>query len=158
MSLVAALVSGAAGACAVTGINETARQAVDEAPRLDELGMRAVAQGLQAVGVAPPAGPALRATALAGDLAANTLYYSVIGLGGRENAWLAGAALGLIAGLGAVYLPGPLGLGRGPSAGTPARRVMTVAWYTAGGLAAAAVFRALQADELAEQSRRGPAW
>jgi hypothetical protein len=41
-------------------------------------------------------------------------------------------------------LPGPLGLGEAPSNRTPQTQLMTVAWYTAGGLVAGVVARALR--------------
>jgi hypothetical protein len=49
-----------------------------------------------------------------------------------------GALLGLAAGVGAAYLPPRIGLGEQPGQRPPATQIMTVAWYLAGGLAAAA--------------------
>ena len=49
------------------------------------------------------------AVTLAADLVSNTLYYALIGLG-RRRPLLCGAALGALAGAGAVALPGRLGL------------------------------------------------
>lgn len=141
-----ALGSGLAGAVALTLVHETARRVRDDAPRMDVLGMRAIAKTLRAADVEQP-DVELRDLALAGDLAANSLYYSLVGFGRREDAWLCGAALGLAAGLGAVTLPGPLGLGTQPTERAPTTQVMTVAWYLLGGLAAAAAYRALTADE-----------
>src|SRR4051812_15813848 len=66
--------------------------------------------------------------ALGGDLLANGVYYSLVGAGGSEGALRRGALLGLLAGLGAVALPAPLGLGSEPSKRTPATQLMTVAW------------------------------
>lgn len=141
-----ALGSGLAGALALTLIHETARRMREDAPRLDVLGMRAISKSLRAADVDPP-DVELRDLALAGDIAANSLYYSLVGFGKREDAWLCGAALGLAAGLGAVTLPGPLGLGPQPTERAPTTQLMTVAWYLAGGLAAAATYRALTADD-----------
>ncbi len=50
------------------------------------------------------------------------------------------------AGLGAVALPKPLGPGRQPGQRTPMTQAMTVAWYVAGALAAAATYRSLARD------------
>ncbi len=141
-----ALGSGLAGALALTLIHETARRMREDAPRLDVLGMRAISKSLRAADVEPP-DVELHDLALAGDIAANSLYYSLVGFGKREDAWLCGAALGLAAGLGAITLPGPLGLGPQPTESAPTTQLMTVAWYLAGGLAAAAAYRALTADE-----------
>jgi hypothetical protein len=140
-----ALGSGLVGAVALTLIHETGRRMRDDAPRLDVLGMRAIAKSLQAADVEQP-DMELRDLALAGDLVSNSFYYSLIGLGKREDAWLCGAALGLAAGLGAVTLPGPLGLGPQPTERAPTTQLMTVAWYLAGGLAAAAAYRAFTVD------------
>jgi hypothetical protein len=49
----------------------------------------------------------------------------------------------LAAGLGAVLLPGPMGLGNEPSTRTPGTAAMTVAWYFAGGLVAGLAARAI---------------
>ena len=138
-----AVAAGAAGAAALTLVHETVRRVRDDAPRRDVLGERAIAGGLRAAGVEPPAAPNLHTAALAGDLVSNTAYYALVGFGGAKGAVTRGALLGLAAGVGAVYLPGPLGLGTAPSRRTPQTAAMTVAWYTLGGLAAGAVYRGL---------------
>lgn len=143
MSLFKALASGFVGACAVTLINETARQFIKDAPRLDILGKRAIAYPMMEADAEPPPNRDLYWYTLGGDLAMNSLYYSLIGLGNEKNALRNGAMLGLLAGVGAVALPKPLGLGEEMTARTKNTEKMTVAWYLAGGLAAAAVFQAL---------------
>ncbi len=147
MGLLRALGSGLAGACALTLIHEAARRTFSDAPRMDVLGMRAMARSYNAVGAPTPTEDELFNRTLVGDIAANSLYYSMVALGDRKHAWLCGAALGLVAGIGAVALPGPLGLGEGPSARTTATQAMTIAWYLAGGLAAAATYECLAGDE-----------
>jgi hypothetical protein len=142
MSL-AAVAGGSAGAAALTLIHKTARRTVPTAPRMDVLGERAIAAGIRAAGAEPPPEPRLHDLALVGDLASNTAYYALVGVGGPEVAVGRGVAIGLLAGLGAVLLPGPLGLGTGPSRRTPQTAAMTVAWYTFGGLVAGAVYAAL---------------
>ncbi|MGH9941993.1 MAG: hypothetical protein ACRD9R_06505 [Pyrinomonadaceae bacterium] len=143
MSKLRALGSGFVGACALTLIHETARRALPGvAPRLDVLGMRAIKKTARAAGdQSPPAGEELRRLALAGDIFSNSLYFSLVGVGGRRQALTCGALLGLSAGVGAVLLPGPLGLGRDASARTPQTQALTVAWYVAGGLAAATTYK-----------------
>lgn len=145
MKILRAFGSGLAGACALTLIHETARRFVPNAPRMDVIGMRALSKTARAVDVEPPA--PLHEAALVGDLVSNSLYYSLVAAGSREDALRNGALLGLAAGLGAVALPGPLGLGHQPTERTPATQLMTVAWYLAGGLAAACVFQALSTSE-----------
>lgn len=147
MTILRALGSGVIGALALNLLHETARQFIPDAPRVDVLGKRAIAVAYQATGHEPPPDDELYAMAMAGDLASNSLYYSLIGLSERRNALLCGALLGFGAGVGAVALPGKIGLGSGPSARTPATQAMTVAWYTVGGLAAATAYRMLSDEE-----------
>lgn len=144
MSLAKSLLSGAAGAIVLTAIHQSARRLIDDAPRMDLLGMRALAQLFEATGQAPPPRDTLYDLTLAGDLASNALYYSLVGLGEEGAEWKRGALLGLTAGVGAVVLPPLLGLGSAPSRRTAATAAMTVAWYTAGGLAAAGMARLLR--------------
>lgn len=151
MRMLKALGSGLIGAAALTVIHETTRRFLDDAPRMDVLGMRAIAKSLRAVGQEPPV--PLHEVALAGDLAANSLYYSLVAVGSPRTALARGALLGAAAGAGAIVLPGPLGLGSLPYLRTPATRAMTVAWYTLGGLAAGAAFQLL-GDEKPEQTPR----
>ena len=137
MSPLRSLLAGAAGAATLTALHQAAVALVPRAPRMDVLGMRALDRAAHAAGAETP--QPLYGLTLAGDLLANTLYYSLVGAGRPEGAWTRGAALGLAAGVGAVALTPLLGLGRAPSGRTPATAAMTVAWYTLGGLAAAAV-------------------
>ena len=145
--MLGAVTAGAAGAVALTLVHEGVRRVADDAPRMDVLGERALAAGLRAAGAEPPPEPQLHRLALAGDLASNTAYYSLVGLsGGPEGAVARGLLLGVVAGVGAVYLPGPLGLGEAPSRRTPQTAAMTVAWYTLGGLVAGLAYSALACD------------
>ena len=137
-----ALGAGLAGACTVTVFNEAGKRAITRAPRLDVLGMRAVAAVSRAAGAEPP--EHLRATALIGDLAANSLYYSVVAAGGREHAITTGAAAGLAAGVGAALLPGALGLGYGPTERTPETASLAICWYLLAGIAAGATYVCLE--------------
>ena len=140
-----ALGSGLLGAVALTLIHETARRVAPEtAPRMDVLGMRAIQKAVRAVDAEPPV--PLHEAALVGDIISNSFYYSLVGAGSRQDAVRNGALLGLAAGLGAVFLPGPLGLGRQPT-DTPTTHALTVTWYLAGGLAAGAAYAALASDE-----------
>lgn len=131
-----------AGAAAVTLLNESARRVIPHAPRMEVLGKRALARPMLAMGFDPPHGRQLHRAALAGDLLSNSLYYSLVGAGRRPHAWRRGVVLGLLAGLGAVFLPHYLGLGKQPKQKTPVTQLMTILWYLAGGLAAAAAVEA----------------
>ena len=143
MSVAKSILSGLIGASTLTVLHETARRVIPQAPRMDLLGMRAISKSLRALGEQPPERRRLHRVALIGDLIANSLYYSLVGMGRKENVFRRGAGLGLAAGLGGVMLPEPLGLGGAPSGRTPATKVMTVGWYLAGALAAATAFRLL---------------
>ena len=141
MSFVKALVSGLIGACTLTLIHETVRRLSPDAPRMDLLGMRAISKSIRAAGGQPPDNRTLHTVSLVGDMLANSLYYSLVGVGGEKGVWLRGAGLGMAAGLGGVMLPEPMGLGGEPSGRTNATKVMTVGWYLAGALAAATAYR-----------------
>jgi hypothetical protein len=143
MGALEAFNSGLAGAVVLTAVHEVARRNIPDAPRMDLLGQRAIARLRDAVFGVRPYRSDLQEISLAGDIAANSLYYSLLGVGCREQAITRGAALGVIAGLGAVTLPGPLGLGTEPSNRTNAIRAITVAWYSIGGLVAGSVYRLL---------------
>ena len=150
MSLLRALGSGMAGACVLTVVHESVRRFSPDAPRMDVLGKSVVARIFRALGEEPPPSEQLHDITLAGDIASNSLYYSLVGVGSQEGALLRGVALGLAAGVGAVLLPGPLGLGSAPSARTPQTKAMTVGYYLAGGLAAGVVY-----GLLSKSGRRG---
>jgi hypothetical protein len=140
-----ALGSGLVGAFTLTLVHETARRFIDDAPRMDVVGMRAITKTLQAAGAEPPV--PLHEAALVGDIVTNSLYFGLVGLGGGRDALRNGALLGLAAGLGAVFLPEPLGLGRQPTEDSPQTELMTVAWYMLGGIAAGAAYSALGPDD-----------
>ena len=139
-----ALLCGLIGALAVTGVNEAARRLVPRAPRLDELGIRGLAKALREAGQEPPSRDRLFWLSMAGDLASNALYYSLAARAPADGVLRRGVLLGVAAGVGAVLLPAPMGLGRGPTARSPQTRVLTVTWYLLGGLAAVGAARLLR--------------
>lgn len=132
-----ALTSGLAGAAALTLLHESARRMIPHAPRVDVIGMRGIRRPLEAMGVRPPRGRTLFGLSLLGEIASNAAYYSLVGLGNARHAIRRGTALGLAAGIGCVLLPPVMGLGRQPHRRAPYTQLMTIAWYTAGGIAAA---------------------
>ncbi len=150
MRVFKALGSGLVGASVLTLVHETARHYLPEAPRMDVLGMRAITRVMRDARLEPPEQDTLHTVTLAGDIVSNALYYSLLGLGSRQGVWRRGILLGLTAGIGALVLPGPLGLRTAPSNRTNATRAMTVAWYTAGALAAAAAYLRLTSSEASE--------
>jgi hypothetical protein len=148
-----ALGGGTVGAVALTALHEIARRTVPHAPRMDVLGMRALSRTARALGRRPARGDRLFRQTLLGDLAANTLYYSLAAAGRRAPR--AGLLLGAAAGLGAAALPPLLGLGRSPGARWPVTPLMTLALYTAGGLAAGAAARALGPGDARRERSQG---
>jgi hypothetical protein len=108
---------------------------------MDVLGMRAIVKMVRTAGETPPPRGEQHTLALVGDIVANAAYYSLVGMGKPDSVWLRGALLGGAAGVGGVVLPEPMGFGSEPSARTRETQAMTVAWYTVGGLAAAAAYR-----------------
>jgi hypothetical protein len=109
---------------------------------MDVLGMRALRKILGKAEAPQPDNDTLFNITMAGDVLGNGLYYSLVGSG--RHALRRGLLLGVAAGVGGVLLPGPMGLGEAPSNRTRQTQVMTVAWYTAGGLVAGLVARALR--------------
>ena len=144
MKTIAALGGGLAGAAAVTLLHETVRRIVPEAPRMDLLGKQALSKGLNAAGWKKPDEKKLFTWALAGDLLSNSLYYSLAGVGKENNAWARSTALGLAAGLGAVLLPGPMGLENRYSNKTLSTKLMTVGLYVAGALVTTLVMKMVE--------------
>ncbi|WP_201987061.1 hypothetical protein [Hymenobacter rubidus] len=137
------LTAGLAGAVALTALHETIRHLRPaDAPRMDVLGMRGLRKLFNQAEAPQPDGSTLFGLTMVGDIVSNGLYYSLVGSG--RHALRRGLLLGLAAGVGGVVLPGPLGLGEAPSGRTPQTKLMTVAWYTAGGLVAGTVARALR--------------
>ena len=149
------LLSGLVGAVTVTLLNEGVRRRLPHAPRMDVIGERALVKSLEAAHLDAPRGPSLYRWTMAADLVSNALYYSLVGAGARRGVWARGGALGLAAGLGAVFLPLPLGLGRQPGARTPRTPLLTATWYLAGGLAAAATYQTLTGQTPTGQTPTG---
>lgn len=143
-TLTQSLGSGLAGAVALNILHETVRQFVPQAPRADVLGMRSIVKGYQKAGAQPPTGDKLYGLAMLGDVTSNALYYGLVGVNARQPV-LTGAVLGALAGVGAVALPGPMGLGEAPTKRSPATVAMTVGWYVFGGLVAGLVLRRFRA-------------
>jgi hypothetical protein len=135
------MVGGVAGAVVLNLVHEAAKRVYDKAPRIDHLGEEALSKTVEAVGVEAPTGNKLAATTLAADLVSNAGYYAMIGKGDHDTILLRGAGYGLMAGLGAIGLAKPLGLNEKAVAKTSETKLMTVAWYLLGGLAAAFVIK-----------------
>jgi hypothetical protein len=82
--------------------------------------------------------------AMIGDIASNSIYYSLAGIGKEKNVWLRSSLLGLAAGISAVVLPGPLGLEQKHSNRTTSTKIMTVGLYVAGALVTSAIIKLVE--------------
>jgi hypothetical protein len=158
MKAIASLGGGLAGAAAVTLIHESVKRIVPTAPRMDLLGMNALSKGLEAAGLKTPTKTQLFAITMAGDIIANSLYYSLAGVGKEKNIWWRSAALGLVAGIGAVSLPGPLGLEEKHSNRTLSTKIMTVGLYVAGALVTTAAIKLFSKKVENTRHRRHQEW
>ena len=134
---------GLAGACTLTLLNESIKKIDKDAPRMDLLGMNAVARLMKGNNILTQTADRLFPVALAGDLVSNSLYYSMADAGNKKNTLIRGSLLGLGAGLGAVVLPKTLGLNDEATTRTLKTKVLTVTWYVLGGLVAAAAINLL---------------
>ena len=139
--MIKALVGGFVGAATLTLLHEYLKK-YKFAPRLDKLGEEAAASGIEALGGDAPGAAGLYTTSLAADIISNTLYYSSAAAHPTKPVQ-AGIGLGLLAGIGAVFVPGEVGLSSAHTAATPSRKWITVALYTVGGLVAGAVIKRL---------------
>lgn len=131
-------IGGLAGACTLTLLNESVKRLDKDAPRMDLLGMNAVARLMKGNSFLTQTVDKLLPVALAGDLVSNSLYYSMADAEGEKKTLIRGALLGLGAGLGAVVLPKSLGLNEDATTRTLKTKILTVTWYVVGGLVAAA--------------------
>ncbi|TSJ36388.1 hypothetical protein FO440_23085 [Mucilaginibacter corticis] len=146
--IISSCIGGLAGALALNVLHQAVKHFARDAPRVDLIGEEALSKGLDKIGIEPPGGNDLFMATMAADLLSNAAYYSLIGLGKQKKLLLAGAASGLAAGIGALELTKPLALNDAPVTRTPQTKIMTVAWYTAGGLIAAAVMLSLRRNKV----------
>lgn len=142
-SIIRTLLAGAAGALTLTAVHEIGRRVSDRAPRMDILGMRAISRGLEAAGRPVPNDGTLHRMALVGDVLSNSAYYALVGAGEARHPIRRGAVIGALAGAGALALPPRVGLGEPPASNDVVNRILTVAWYVIGGIAAGVAHRAL---------------
>jgi hypothetical protein len=141
-SIANAAAAGICGAITTNALHELTRRTIPDAPRVDVLGMQALAKMLDSAGANVPKGRSLYNATLAADIVSNGAYFSGVAAG--RNAVLTGFVLGLTAGIGAVLLPKPMGLAAEPTARTGVTAVLTTLLYTAGGLAAGLMYERLR--------------
>ena len=138
-----ALLSGLAGSLALTLVHETLRKNVDLAPRMDLMGEEGLAKILFATGIPVPAEPELFNLTMGGDIVGNAGYYALVATT-PKHPLVAGAVLGIAAGVGALTLPDKLGLNEEYSNATKKTQVLTMAIYLIGGIVAGLVYNKLE--------------
>ncbi|RYD53067.1 MAG: hypothetical protein EOP52_02690 [Sphingobacteriales bacterium] len=141
-----ALIAGLAGAIVVNILNETMRRFDDDAPRLEKLGMDAANKLLDKAGQSAPTGDKLYWGTLAADLLTNSLYYATAVSGTQKAARTTG--MGLLAGLGSLFLPKKLGLITAPTTRTTKTKVMSTTYYLLGSWVAGMVAETLSNKKL----------
>ena len=132
--------SGLIGSFALTALHQLLKNTISKAPRMDKLGMEALEKSLGYAGVGVPSKKKLYYSTLAGDIAGNAGYYSLVGLNPRHSI-LTGAALGLMAGIAALALPEKMGLDKKQSNATRETQLLTLGLYVAAGLIAGGVYK-----------------
>jgi hypothetical protein len=145
MKILNSLLAGLAGAVALNVLHEVARHFDSDAPQVQLIGEEALTKSLKSIGIEPPKGNKLYFATLAGDLVSNAFYFSTIGKG--KPAWVLfrGLGYGAMAGMGALKLTGPMGLKDAPVTKSNKTKILTVAWYTFGGLITALTLKKLRA-------------
>ncbi|UOE52494.1 hypothetical protein MTO98_15570 [Mucilaginibacter sp. SMC90] len=144
MKLIKNIIGGLAGAVALNILHQTVKQFDHDAPRVDLVGEEALTKGMESMGLEAPTGNALFTATLIGDIVSNTLYFSTIGFGKKKYLLLRGTTIGLAAGIGALTLTKPIGLSDAPVTRTNKTKIMTVVWYTLGGIVTALTIKAMQ--------------
>ena len=142
MKLIHAVGAGLAGAVVLTITHQVLHRIFKDAPRMDLMGEEAVTKIADKTGTDLPK-KNLHNITMAGDIVANTLYYTLAAIGKSKSATVRGGVLGLLAGIGGVVLPKHLRLKNAYSNRTPATRLMTTAIYTLGGFVSGKVLKAL---------------
>lgn len=143
MGKISNLLAGLAGAVALNVLHESLKNK-RTTPRIDFLGEQALQKTVRYFGGNITDTDQLYTATLAGDIVSNTIYYSLIASGKSNFIWTKAIAMGLMAGIGAVKLPEPMGLNPKPVAKTDQIKVMTVGYYVFGALVTALVATAFK--------------
>lgn len=144
MRIIQNFFAGFAGAAALNILHQTLAHFDKDAPRVDLIGEEAVRKTLNKTNIPVPERTTLTGLTLAGDLIANTGYYATIGAGNHKNIFMRGAGIGLLAGIGALKLPAPMGLDDAPVNHSTKSKILTVALYTLGGIVTAVTLKAIR--------------
>lgn len=134
-----ALLAGLGGAIALNVIHELVRHNYDndDVPEVNKIGEEAVEKIANSLNIELDENQKY-STALAGDLISNALYYA----GTAANNF--GGLAGIVAGIGAVELPKYLGLNDDPVKRNKNKEILTIAFYTLGGVATSLLYNKLK--------------
>ncbi len=135
-----AIYSGFAGAVTLTALHQVLKNNNPDAPRIDLLGIDALAKICNVPFKEWRNNDNIYNLVLAGDLIGNSVYYSLVAAGKKKHALRNGALLGLAAGMGAVVLPGTMGLKEEFSNRTTKTKILTMGIYLAGGIIAGLMY------------------
>ncbi|WP_294263667.1 hypothetical protein [uncultured Chryseobacterium sp.] len=122
------IIAGLGGALALSLLHETIRKNFDNVPEINKVGEEALNKALDKADMKITSHDQLYAATLAGDVIGNGMYYATTATSGFN------IASGLAMGLGALALPGKVGLDEDPVAETTQKKVMTVAYYLFGAI------------------------
>ncbi len=122
------IIAGLGGALALSLLHETIRKNFDNVPEINKVGEEALNKVLDKADMKITNHDQLYAATLAGDVIGNGMYYATTATSGFN------IASGLAMGLGALALPGKVGLDEDPVAETTQKKVMTVAYYLFGAI------------------------
>ncbi|WP_294228943.1 hypothetical protein [Chryseobacterium endophyticum] len=122
------IIAGLGGALALSLLHETIRKNFDNVPEINKVGEEALNKALDKADMKITSHDQLYAATLAGDVIGNGMYYATTATSGFN------IASGLAMGLGALALPGKVGLDENPVAETTQKKVMTVAYYLFGAI------------------------
>lgn len=132
-----ALLAGLGGALVLNVIHEAIRHNFNNVPEVNKVGEEAVEKILDNADVKLNDKELYNVT-LAGDVVSNALYYAATATN------KAGALSGMLAGFGTVELPKYLGLDDSPVKATKQKQIMTIAYYTLGGIATFMLYNKLK--------------
>lgn len=135
------LLGGLAGSILTNLLAEGIRKNFRTTPRLDKYGKQGLDRMTEAVGIGRlPEGPRYW-TALAGDLAINTLVFALSGVGSKRRTLPQGLALGAAMAGVMMLAAKPAGIDPDTTGENKKEKGMTLAYYLIGGLAAAGIIR-----------------
>jgi len=133
-----ALTGGLAGAVLMTLVHNYFKENIKDAPRIDELGMEALKKIL---GKDTFSGKdELHQLSILSDLLSNGLAYSLAAASKKYPVWT-GALIGGLIGLATTNIPQRLGLKKDFAANTIKTTLMSIAYYTFGGLVSGAIIK-----------------